>query len=543
MRRFTRWLPLVVVWFACACLARAQSDVRETYLASPAELTAHTLTYTHYEALNAISSTLNFEIVFSSVPSSASISVTPYMRGGTAGVAVTSTSTANQILKVSGLADKYVVAITWTGTVSAVTVNTTGTRGTASSGGSVNKTGSGGYVASSSTVPTDGCATFASGNIGSTGVACGSGGSSGVSTFNSRSGAIAPQSGDYTANQITGLNSAAKDSNVSSDGSGNVSGTSFTTPAGVNNAALVLPQGTGNTLPAAPGAGKIALTQKPTGAACVQTGTDATCRLLGIGSYTAGTNVTFTPQADGTTTVASTASGGTSVTLTTTGTGAATLAGSALNVPTPVVQSVTTTGTGAATLSGGVLNIPTASGGGSGSGIGLKYEYILTTPLAGDTITASTATDFATTVPFAANFFAAGDYIKIDATINIFGTDQTPTGSLYLQTALTNVNYWWDQTYGPGSMTINSNSGSPFGTMTYHWEGVIHTAGTNGTFDGKILHTWPTNKYGGSSLASLGSGYGLTIDTTSASNFHMNFSSNSPGVTVKLTSLHLTVSH
>jgi hypothetical protein len=73
-----------------------------------------------------------FEVVIQNAPATVSVSITPYMRGGTAGTPVTSTSTTSSIQSVTGPYDYYLVTVSWTGGTAgqtSITVNRTGVTG------------------------------------------------------------------------------------------------------------------------------------------------------------------------------------------------------------------------------------------------------------------------------------------------------------------------------------------------------------------------------------------------------------------------------
>ena len=68
----------------------------------------------------------------------------------------------------------------------------------------MNRTGTATFVAVATSVPADGCASWASGILTTSGSPCGTG-SGGVTSVFGRSGVVTAQSGDYAANQISGL--------------------------------------------------------------------------------------------------------------------------------------------------------------------------------------------------------------------------------------------------------------------------------------------------------------------------------------------------
>lgn len=104
---------------------------------------------------------------------------------GTAGGALTGTypnpSLANNAVTTAKIADDQV---------------------TAAKLAAADKTGNGAKVVTAASTPADGCAQFASGNLASTGSACGAGGGGAVSSVYGRTGAVTAQSGDYTGSQV-----------------------------------------------------------------------------------------------------------------------------------------------------------------------------------------------------------------------------------------------------------------------------------------------------------------------------------------------------
>jgi hypothetical protein len=128
MKKTLLYLLAALALGLCAGAASAQvSDERDGYTATTAQLTAKTFTYKHVDILGKISKLHQFEIVFGSVPTTASISVTPCMYGGTCGTPVTSVTATSQVIATSTIWDYYNVTVTWTGTPSSVFVNITGT--------------------------------------------------------------------------------------------------------------------------------------------------------------------------------------------------------------------------------------------------------------------------------------------------------------------------------------------------------------------------------------------------------------------------------
>ena len=91
---------------------------------------------------------------------------------------------------------------------------------------------------------TNGCLSIASGVIGSTGSACGSGGGGGnVSSVFGRSGAVVAGSGDYTVSQVTGA--AVDAAVVHNTGAETIAGAKTFTSNVTMNGNLLLPEGVG----------------------------------------------------------------------------------------------------------------------------------------------------------------------------------------------------------------------------------------------------------------------------------------------------------
>ena len=125
----------------------ANGQEQDTYAANAAQIAANAVTWVHRERTGSLAGNIRVEVAFSGTPSTMTTMITGCMRGananadppaGTCGTPVTNSSTSSFVQSIVGPWDYYTVTTTWTGSVTALRYNLTGTLSSSSgTGGAV----------------------------------------------------------------------------------------------------------------------------------------------------------------------------------------------------------------------------------------------------------------------------------------------------------------------------------------------------------------------------------------------------------------------